>query len=71
MNTKLKQQLRWILAVVGAIGGFLYWRYVGCLSGHCPLQQNWLLSALWGGSLGFLLGDMFHTKKGKSENNNN
>lgn len=26
--------------IIGGIGGFLYWKYVGCLSGSCPLQSN-------------------------------
>ncbi|MFZ4456700.1 MAG: DUF6132 family protein [Bacteroidales bacterium] len=69
MNPKIKQLLRWIMAVLGAIGGFLYWKYVGCLSGHCPLQQDWMLSSLWGASLGYLIGDMF--KKKKESNNPN
>jgi hypothetical protein len=66
MNPKLKQNIRWILAAVGAIGGFLYWKYVGCLSGHCPLQQNWFLSVMWGASVGYLIGDLFKKKENKN-----
>jgi hypothetical protein len=63
MNTKRITQVKWILTLVGAIGGYIYWKYVGCLSGHCPLQQNWVLSSLWGASLGYLIGDLFKGKK--------
>ncbi|MDD2799787.1 MAG: DUF6132 family protein [Bacteroidales bacterium] len=63
MSDNLKKQLRWILAIVGAIGGLLYWKFVGCTTGHCPIQQNWFLSLLWGGSLGYLIGDMFKKKQ--------
>ena len=41
----------------GALGGFLYWKYVGCLSGTCPLQSNpWIMLA-YGGFTGLLLGN--------------
>lgn len=66
MNDKLKINLRWILAAIGTLGGYLYWRYVGCLSGHCPLQQNWILSTLWGGAVGYLIGDLFRKPNKKS-----
>ena len=29
-----------ILAIIGAIGGFLYYRFVGCASGACPITSN-------------------------------
>ena len=29
-----------ILAVVGAIGGYLYYRFVGCVSGACMITSN-------------------------------
>ena len=29
-----------ILAVVGLIAGFLYYRLVGCASGSCPITSN-------------------------------
>ena len=38
-----------ILAVVGAIGGFLYYRLVGCASGTCPISSNPYISTAYGG----------------------
>ena len=52
-----EKQLALILLVVGAIGGFLYWKYVGCLSGTCPIKSVWYWSTLWGAAVGYLLGD--------------
>lgn len=46
------------LTLVGAIGGFLYWKYVGCLSGTCPIKSLWYLSTIWGSALGYLLGSV-------------
>lgn len=43
-------------AVAGAVGGFLYWKYVGCLSGTCAIKSNWYLMVPWGAVLGFLVG---------------
>jgi len=43
-----------ILTLIGATGGFLYWRYIGCLSGTCPIKSVWYLSTLWGAAFGFL-----------------
>lgn len=55
-------------AAAGAIGGFLYWKYVGCLSGTCAIKSNWYLMVPWGAVLGFLagsvIGDLIR-KKGK------
>lgn len=45
-----------ILTVLGAAGGYLYYRLVGCASGACPITSNPYLSAAYGGVIGLLLG---------------
>ncbi|MGM9510139.1 MULTISPECIES: hypothetical protein [Larkinella] len=45
-------------AILGALGGFLYWHEVGCLTGHCPIQSHWQTMTLWGGAMGFLMTDL-------------
>ncbi len=52
-----KNRLPLIFGIAGATGGFLYWRFVGCLSGTCPIQSVWYWSTLWGGAVGYLVGD--------------
>jgi hypothetical protein len=47
-----------IFAVTGAIAGFLYWKFVGCLSGTCVIKSVWYLSTLYGGILGWLAGSL-------------
>jgi len=47
-----------VFAVVGAIGGFLYWKFVGCNSGTCPIKSVWYFSTLWGMAMGYLFGDL-------------
>jgi hypothetical protein len=44
--------------LAGAAGGFLYWKYVGCLSGTCAIKSNWYLMIPWAAVLGFLAGSM-------------
>lgn len=48
--------------LIGAIGGYLYYHYVGCTSGGCAITSNPYLSILWGAVLGYLLFDMFKIK---------
>lgn len=55
---KIKQkQLALLFLVLGAIGGFLYWKFVGCTSGTCAIKSVWYWSTLWGAAVGYLLGD--------------
>lgn len=50
--------------IVGAIGGYLYWRYVGCTTGTCLITSSPVNSSLWGAVVGGLLFSVF-----KSDNN--
>lgn len=45
--------------VLGAIGGYLYYFYVGCESGTCSITSSPWKSTLWGALMGYLLFDMF------------
>jgi len=48
--------------VAGAAGGFLYYYFIGCTTGTCPLTSNPWLTMLWGATVGYLLFDMFRKK---------
>lgn len=56
-----------ILAIVGAIAGFLYYRLVGCASGACPITSDPYISTAYGGVLGALIGYLFTPGKKKEE----
>jgi hypothetical protein len=53
-----KNRILIIFAILGLIGGFLYWKFVGCLSGTCPIKSVWYWSTLYGGAVGVLLGSI-------------
>ena len=62
----LKEQVLAIFGIIlGAIGGYLYWHYIGCVSGTCPITSSPIMSTIWGALLGGLLLSMF--KKDKKE----
>ena len=43
-------------AAIGGVLGFLYYRFVGCSTGSCPLTSNPYASTLYGIVLGALIG---------------
>ena len=45
-----------ILSAVGALGGFLYYKFIGCSSGTCPIKSVWYLMTLYGLLLGWVTG---------------
>ena len=69
-----KNSLAIILAVIGAIAGLLYWKFVGCKAGTCPIKSKWYLMTAYGIFAGYLVGDIVsgYIKKkketGKKEN---
>lgn len=73
-SNKNPKQISWkrylpmmILAVVGAIGGYLYYRFIGCVSGTCPLTSNPYISTVYGGVLGALIGNIVTPGKKKED----
>lgn len=62
MNFIRKYKLAIIGAVVGAIGGYLYYHFVGCVSGTCPITSNPYMSILYGALMGGLLFSLFKKK---------
>jgi H+/Cl- antiporter ClcA len=57
MNFLKKNIFGIIFALVGGVAGYLYWRFVGCESGTCPLKSVWYYSVFIGTLIGYLLGD--------------
>ncbi len=53
-----KQYLAIVLAIVGAAGGFMYWKFVGCLTGSRPIKSRWYLMTIYGALIGYLIGSL-------------
>lgn len=77
MNLIRKHKLSLIGLFVGAIAGFLYYRFVGCANGTCIISSNPFISTIYGSVMGFLLFSSFGSPKketaktDKNENENN
>jgi len=41
-----------IAGITGAVLGFTYWYYVGCMSGSCPITSSPIVSTIYGAILG-------------------
>ena len=65
MNFIKNNLLIFVGIAIGAIAGYLYWKYVGCLSGTCAITSNPTNSTIYGSAMGGLLFSMFkpHQKK--------
>lgn len=71
MDFVKKNKLPLIFGGIGALGGFLYWKFVGCVSGTCMIQSVWYWSTLWGMAVGYLIGDMIRDFMVKRANKKN
>ena len=60
---KYKREL--IGITLGALAGFLYWKFVGCSSGTCMITSKPINSTLYGALMGFLVAGIF-TKENKN-----
>lgn len=71
-----KDQFIIVFSILGAAGGFLYWKFVGCQSGTCPIKSVWYMSTIWGLLFGYLSGSILKDllvsvrKKKNMEDNN-
>lgn len=62
----LKYKRYLIGAALGALAGFLYWHFVGCTSGTCPITSKWFNSTVYGAVMGVLMASP-NTKKVQKE----
>lgn len=59
----MNHMLSLVGGVVGALAGYLYYVFVGCNSGSCPITSSPVMSVIWGAVMGGLLFSMFDKKK--------
>ncbi len=65
MNFVLKYKWVFVGAILGAIGGYAYYYYVGCASRTCSITSKPLNSTLYGTVMGGLLFSMIDSKEKK------
>ena len=53
-------------AASGAVTGYLYWYFIGCSSGTCPITASPVNSMIWGAVMGSILCSLFK-KETKNE----
>ena len=59
----MKKYVLTIIGVtVGAIAGYAYYHYVGCLSGSCSITSKPINSSLYGAMMGGLVFNLFEKK---------
>ncbi|MGE0561373.1 MAG: DUF6132 family protein [Flavobacteriales bacterium] len=66
-NWILTHKKNFILAILGAITGYLYWYYVGCDSGTCAITSVWYRTTIYGALMGWLLSDVSFKKQKNKE----
>lgn len=57
-------------AILGAIGGYLYYHFIGCDTGTCTITSRPANSALYGAVIGGLIGNILKKPGSKATNPN-
>ena len=65
-NFLIKHWLKFVGIIVGALGGYIYYAKVGCMTGTCPITSDPTNSMLYGALMGYLLFSLF-SKSPKKE----
>lgn len=64
----LKNNILFLIGgIIGALGGWLYYIYIGCDTGSCPITSSPTMSIIWGAVMGGLLLSIFKKKKKNDE----
>lgn len=63
MNEMKKHILVLLGIAVGAISGYIYWKYVGCLTGNCAITSQPVNSTVYGAIMGGILFSLVKREK--------
>jgi hypothetical protein len=62
-HLKSRNFLRPFLGIlIGGIGGFFYYYFIGCKTGSCPITSNSYSAVIIGGLMGYLITGILFTK---------
>ena len=59
MKLSMRVVLLTVGILIGSVAGLLYWKFIGCESGSCPISSSPYISTLYGAILGGLLFSIF------------
>jgi hypothetical protein len=59
MHLIKKYQLIIFGLILGGIGGFLYYQYIGCMSGTCSITSSPINSTAYGAAMGAVFLNIF------------
>jgi len=68
-NWIIKNKLYFIGGLIGAFAGFLYWKYVGCLTGTCAITSSPVNSTIYFAFFGAILFGAFKKNTKETEAN--
>jgi len=71
MEFILKNKVTVLGVLAGAIGGYLYYHFIGCTSGTCPITSQPVNSTLYGAMMGWLLFSSFKKENKADKTTNN
>ncbi|MDG5767857.1 DUF6132 family protein [Balneolales bacterium ANBcel1] len=54
-------------ALLGALGGYAYWYFIGCNTGSCPITSIWYHATGYGAIMGGLFGNIITPAKPEKE----
>lgn len=54
--------------LLGGIGGYWYWKEIGCITGTCPLKSQWQTMIPYGMFIGYIISDFIQLNLKHSEN---
>ena len=63
MSFLMKHKLTVLGILAGAVGGYLYYHFIGCTSGSCPITSQPVNSTLYGAMMGGLFLSSFKSEK--------
>lgn len=64
----LKKYWKYSFVLIGALGGYAYYYFIGCNSGSCPITSNPYISIMYGAFMGLILAWNPSSKKKEEDN---
>lgn len=49
--------------LIGSVAGYLYWKFIGCTTGTCPITNSPINNTIYGAIMGTLIGYTLHKDK--------